>query len=385
LQQLIERCERRFRQWTGLAPEMAASAPGRVNIIGEHTDYNGGFVLPMAIGRWCVVMGSRIEGERCRVLADDIGESAEFEVRGSNASGLPPWARYVAGSFWELRESASRAGRGWIGGLEMVLCADVPMGAGLSSSAAVEVGVGGIVNGLFGLGMTPMQIALAGQGAEHRHAGVPCGIMDQTASACSLKNRLLLIDCASGEARPASFPVGAEILVADSGVRRSLATGEYAKRRAACERAARALGVASLREADAELLERGRASLEEEALRCARHVIGENARVLRFVEAAERRFLGACGRLMRESHQSLRYDFRVSCPEVDEMVEAAMAVRGVLGSRMTGAGFGGCTVTLCERGAGRKAARVIGELTRARGAAEPFVAWPEQGAQAWRV
>jgi galactokinase len=380
LRALLARCAAEFERWSGRRAEVVAAAPGRVNLIGEHTDYNDGFVLPMAIDRWCVAAGARAEGARGRVRAIDLDEEVLYEAGGGTAESLTKWARYPVGTLWTIG-----AARGTpLPGVEMAMSSTVPMGAGLSSSAAVELATGALANEVLGLQMPGVKLAEAGRAAEHTYAGVPCGIMDQAISACGEEGSALLIDCRSMAMRAVRLPAGAAVVVADSGVRRSLAEGAYAARRAACERGAAAMGVRVLRDANAGMLERAM-SVDEEARRCARHVIGENARVERFVAASERGDAAGCGKLMAASHESLRDDFRVSCAELDEMVRAAMGVEGVWGSRMTGAGFGGCTVTLCKADA---AATVVGTLeavTRVRGGLVPFVARAVGGARAWRA
>ncbi len=385
LRGLIERCRGRFAEHAGRDAEVVTCAPGRVNLIGEHTDYNDGFVLPMAIDRWCVAVGARGKAARGRIWALDLGEWCEYDPSGRDGAALPRWARYVAGMVWLVRDAASRTGHGDVGALDIALASTVPMGAGLSSSAAVELATGALVNEAFGLGLRPRELAELGQSTEHRHAGVPCGIMDQMASACGVDGGALLIDCRSMATRPVRLPEGVAIVIADSGVRRSLAEGEYAKRRAACERAAAAMGVRALRDADVSMLAHASARMDEDARRCARHVVSENARVREYVAACERGDAAGCGRLMCASHASLRDDCRVSCAELDSMVDAAMRIEGVFGTRMTGAGFGGCTVTMCRAEAVGEVVRVVGGMTRERGGLEPFVARAVGGARAWRV
>jgi galactokinase len=374
-----------------------------VNLIGEHTDYNLGFVLPMAIDRWCVAAGSPGDGVEGEVRTSGLrgGDlSARYRVDVADAGVLAPWARYAVGALWVVRAEAGAAAGGAV---DVMICSSVPVGAGLSSSAAVEVAMGRLACEVWGVGVAPARLAAMAREAENRYAGVPCGIMDQMTAACGSAGSALLIDCRSMEARPVRLPEGVAVVVADSGVRHALASGEYARRAAACAGAALKLGVSSLREADEAMLAARGGRLSEEEMRCARHVVRENARVVEFVGVLDaldgphglgrvagparpanprHTLLRRVGGLMVESHQSLRDEYRVSCPEVDAMVERALGVPGVFGSRMTGGGFGGCTVTLCEGAAAGEVCRVLGDMTRGRGAVEPFVAHAVDGAGA---
>ena len=383
LRPVVERCLVRFRSWTGRDPEAVACAPGRVNLIGEHTDYNDGFVLPMAINRWCVAAGSL--GGR-RILSDDLGESVEYDPDHPDPGALwhTPWARYPVGVVWTMRAMLPPTPRR---GVEAVIASSVPLGAGLSSSAAVELAIAGLVDCLSDAHLPAHTLAGIGRAAEHEFAGVPCGIMDQLIAASAMPGTAMLIDCRSLECRPVPLPAGASVVIADSGVRHALASGEYAQRRESCRRAAGALGVPSLRDANLAQLEHSRSHLSAPDHACARHVITENARVLRCAAALAAGDLAAAGVCMLESHRSLRDDFRVSCPELDALLEAAMAVPGIFGSRLTGGGFGGCTVTLCTTSARdqllESLRRTVGRRENVR--MEPFVAESVGGAMAWRL
>ncbi len=383
LRTLVERCTASFRSWAGREGEAIAFAPGRVNLIGEHTDYNDGFVLPMAINRWCVAVGRRVEGTG-RVLSEDLGETAAYEPGTADVRSLvaTPWAKYPVGVLWTMRAQCAGMDRA---GVEMAIASSVPLGGGLSSSAALELAVGSLADRLFGLGLSPTRLAEIGRRAEHEFAGVPCGIMDQLISACASPGAAMLIDCRTLERRGVQVPKSAAVVVADSGVRHALAGGEYAKRRESCRRAAAALGVPALRDANLALLAGCAGALSAEDRACARHVITENERVLAFELALSAGDVLAAGRLMGESHASLRDEYRVSCPELDALVERAMAVPGVLGSRMTGGGFGGCTVTLCRAEAVEGVLNALGSVGRTGGrrCLEPFVAVPVGGACAW--
>ncbi len=328
-------------------PAVVASAPGRVNLIGEHTDYNDGFVLPMAIDRSAAVAVAPNAGDRCRVVAlDRAGEIASFAGR-ARADDTPQWARYAEGVV-----SLMRACGVAVPMFDAALASSVPAGGGLSSSAAVEVAFAVALGTLAGETFDPMSLALLSRRAEHEFAGVPCGLMDQLAAVFGRAGHALLIDCRSVEVRPVPIdPARATVLVVDSGVRHELASGEYAKRRRECERAVAELAkadpaVRSLRDATEGAIER--AGLEPTLRRRALHVVRENARTLEAARLLEAGDAPCVGRLMLESHASLRDDYEVSCPEVDALVEIAAAAPGVFGARMTGGGFGGCVVALVE-------------------------------------
>jgi galactokinase len=335
------------------------SAPGRVNLIGEHTDYNDGFVLPIAIER-----GVRIEvvprNDRMVVLRTALAQAAvELDLRGPLVPGRHDWARYPAGVI------AGYLDRGFdVPGFAATVSADLPVGGGLSSSAALEVAMATAIETLCGRALPPHEKALLCQRAEHLFAGVPCGIMDQFAVAFGRRDHALLLDCRSREIR--HVPCGdVAVLVADSGVKHSLADGEYAQRREECQAAARALGVTSLREIDPGHWPGQAAVLPDVLRRRATHVVSENARVLRFLAEVEAAQWTAAGRIMAESHASLRDDFEVSCRELDLLVEAAAGVPGIFGCRMTGGGFGGCVVALAEPSRAASALETLLERYRA--------------------
>lgn len=337
LAKAIERFERAF----GRAPNWAAFAPGRVNLIGEHTDYNDGFVLPIAVQVGCAAVLGPGQGERSRVISADVpGEAVAFDSDPWTTRGS--WAAYAAGSV----ATASAALGIDPTPVDLAVASDVPLGGGLSSSAALEVSVATAVESMVGRRLGPMEKAKACQRAEHEFAGVPCGIMDQVASVMGRRGHALLIDCRSLEITPVEMPgdEDAVLAVVDSRVAHTLASGEYAKRREACERAARTLGVEALRDATAEQV--AHAGLSDEERRCAAHVVSECGRVQRAARALGSGDLPTMGRLMLESHASLRDDYRVSCAELDLLVDLAMRIPGVLGARMTGGGFGGSIVAL---------------------------------------
>ncbi len=368
---LVSRGVSAFRDRLGREPAWAAAAPGRVNLIGEHTDYNQGFVLPMAIDRWCVCVAAPAAGARSRLVAHDINESIEVSLtdlsaRGAAAAGeLPAWGRYLAGA---LVERCRTLAAGAVPELDLLATSTVPVGGGLSSSAAIETAAAVLMEQALGVGPPPepasrdfrLARALDCQRAEHRWAGVPCGLMDQLASSLGEPGHALLIDCRDNTVTPVPMPPEDQgvVLVVNSGVHHALAAGEYAKRRTACEAAAGALGVASLRDLnslDAVAWPR----LDAEQTRCVRHVVSENARTLAAAAALRAGDLSALGRLMIESHASLRDDYRVSCAELDAIVDLAGATPGVFGARMTGGGFGGCAVVLAGPGAAQALERAL--------------------------
>ncbi len=369
LRLLVDRARAAFLAWTGRDPVAIAAAPGRVNLIGEHTDYNDGYVLPMAIDRWCVAAGA--PGKGC-VRSEDVGAEASYDPVRPSAAALAdqPWARYPIGVLWCMVE-----GKDSSPALNVLLASSVPLGAGLSSSASVEIATAALANRLLDRGLSTRELAAIGRRAEHEYAGVPCGIMDQLISAAATAGAATLIDCRSLELRPVPLPIDSVIVVADCGVRHALASGEYAVRRESCKRAAAALCVGSLRDADLEMLGRCGSTLSPVDRACARHVITENARVLQFAAAMEARDPVAAGACMYQSHDSLRGEYRVSCEELDLLVEAAKIIPGVYGSRMTGGGFGGCTVTLCRRDAAVDVIKGLGARA-GKHAIRPFVATP---------
>ncbi len=308
-------------------------APGRVNLIGEHTDYNEGFVLPLAIDRSCVVAARPGIAVRVRSLdADgDVGIPADGSAAPETVT--PTWGRYVAGVVRELAARGRPAA-----GLDAMLASDVPLGGGLSSSAALEVACATALVGVADWEIEPVELAEACRSAEETATGVPCGIMDQLISAVGREGAALLIDCRSLETRTVPLPAGLALLAVHSGVTRSLDASEYAARRRACEALAHRLGVAALRDATP-------GQVADDPI--GRHVVTENERVLEAARALEAGDLTGLGRLLDESHMSLRDDFRISTPELDVLVEELRSA-GALGARLMGGGFGGCVVAACE-------------------------------------
>ena len=320
--------------------DVLVRAPGRANLIGEYTDVNEGFVLPVAL-ELATVMAGRAGGQLLRLRSLDLPDEGTVEVDLTTGAGPSSgWGRYATAVVEVLREQG-RAVRGFDG----VLASDVPIGAGLSSSAALEVAVALAV---LDEPVDPLALAQLCQRAENVGVGVQSGLMDQLASTASKAGTALLLDCRALTTAHVPLPEGLGVLVVDSAVSRDLASSAYNERRAQCEQAAADLGVGSLRDATLEGLEERWSSMDDVVRRRARHVVTENARVHALADVLRAGDRGPLGGLLAASHESLRADFEVSTPELDQLVAAAVATPGVVGSRMTGAGFGGCTVSLVE-------------------------------------
>jgi galactokinase len=318
-------------------------APGRVNLIGDHTDYNEGLVLPVAIDRECTVAVRAIGGSRVRMTSSDADGTVDVSANGDDEPpGVRPlWGRYVAGVVRALAER----GRPPVG-LEAHVSSTVPVGAGLSSSAALEVAVALALSRSADFGLQQLELARACQEAEQAATAVPCGIMDQLASLAGRRDHALLIDCRSLEMEPVPLPDGIALVVVESGVARSLDETAYAARRAECEAVAARLGLPSLRDATA-------AQVADEPR--ARHVVSENERVLAAADALRRNDVEELGTLLSRSHASLRDDFEVSTPELDVLV-GTLGRCGAFGARLTGAGFGGCVVAVAPAATARQVA-----------------------------
>jgi len=332
-----------FRERFGVEPGWLVRAPGRVNLIGEHTDYNDGFVLPMAIDRAVWIALRRRSDRVISLHALDLDEVREFDLAapgGAQAS----WLDYVKGVAVALQD----AGFALSTGFEGTLAGDVPPGAGLSSSAALEMAAARALAAVCELAWEPVAMARVGQRAENEFVGVSCGIMDQLISAAGRADAALLIDCRSLQTDLVPLPPAAVVVVLDTGTRRGLQGSEYNERRESCGAAARHFGVRALRDIDLGALTGSSRGLEQRLLRRARHVVSENARTLAAAAAMRRGDAAQLGELMNESHESLARDFEVSSEALDRMVECARAAPGCLGARMTGAGFGGCAVALVQ-------------------------------------
>ena len=330
-------------------PELVIRAPGRINLIGEHTDYNDGFVLPVAVDRAAWLAAGLRQAPEAVIRALDMGGDEIIFPVNRTAASAGGWGDYPRAIVWAFLERGLQPA-----GLEAVLASDVPVGAGMSSSAAVEMAFAYAWNvfSLFDLPKT--ELALLGQRAENAYVGVNCGIMDQMISACGQTGHAMLLDTRTLEHSYIPLPEDIAIVVADSRVRRSLAGSEYNVRRAQCEQAVRVLRdaglkqVLALRDVTLEQLLHHAGALPPVVLQRARHVITENARVHATVAALQRGDLETVGVLMKEGHLSLRDDYEVSAPELDLLVETAWAVPGCYGARLTGAGFGGCTIALAQ-------------------------------------
>jgi galactokinase len=346
-----------FRRRFGKDPTHLALAPGRVNLLGEHVDFNDGFVLPAAINRATYIAFSPADSDRTTLVAADFAEESTFTPasitikNNANGKSLVDWARYPAGVAWALTEANLTAPA-----MNGVLASDVPRGAGLSSSASVEMAFAVAWSELGGWILSPMQRALLGQKAENKYVGVNCGIMDQFASACGISGNLLLLDCRSLEWRALPIPQDIAIVIADTSIRRKLTTSGYNDRRQACEDAVKILGqylpgVRALRDVSVDDFNRFCNRLPALVEKRARHVVEEVDRTRRAIPLLEQGKIIEFGEIMKQCHASLRDLYEVSIPELNVMVEIADNLSGCFGARLTGAGFGGCTVNLVERSA----------------------------------
>ncbi|UCH86749.1 MAG: galactokinase [Dehalococcoidia bacterium] len=345
---------RSFARRFAREPHGLARAPGRVNLIGEHTDYNEGFVLPVAIDRAVIAAFAARSDRQVRVYSLGFDQEDSFPLDNIERLEGDVWSNYVRGVAAVLQEAGYR-----LTGVDMVIQGDVPIGAGLASSASLEVAVLGTFQHAAALAIDPRDQALLAQRAENEFVGVGCGVMDQMAAVMSHRDHALLIDCRSLETKAVPLNMtahGLKIVVAHTGVRRALSDSAYSQRQQECSRAAQVLAqvigarpVVALRDVTSKDLAAHEGNLPDQLARRARHVVGENERVLKSVEALRQDDLPTLGRLLYASHQSLAGDYEVSSPELDLMVELACHLEGVVGARMTGAGFGGCTVNLVRK------------------------------------
>lgn len=354
--EIKESVTRAYEKKFGKKPEHLAFAPGRVNLLGEHVDYNDGFVLPAAINLATWVAFSPSGTDSSTLVALDLNnDETTFDLKGvpdkKDIAGTPlsEWGRYPAGMAWALNEKGLA-----VRGMNAVFSSDVPRGASLSSSASVEMAYGKAWQQLGGWTIPPMQLALIGQRAENAYVGMNCGIMDQFASACGEKDRLLLLDCRSLEYRSLPLPDDVAIVIADTTVRRTLVSSAYNKRRESCEEAVRLLktkipSLTSLRDISVEEYNKLSGILPPETENRARHVVNEIARTSRSIPLLEAGDVEAFGKLMNECHASLRDLYEVSGPELDLMACLAQSIHGCLGARQTGGGFAGCTVNLVRK------------------------------------
>lgn len=368
----------------GGAPDVIARAPGRVNLIGEHTDYNEGFVLPAAISGHSLVAVRRRADRHVHVVAADIDHARDaFALDAPPARAALGWADYVRGMVHVMAHSGCP-----LGGVDMAIAGDVPRGAGLSSSASLTVAIGTALQHAFALdGVDATVIAQWAQAAECTFVGTRCGIMDQLVSARGVAGHALLIDCRSLSCRPVPLPPDMAILIVHSGVERGLVEGAYNDRRAQCEAAAQALGVAALRDADLAQLTAQADQLDPIVLRRARHVISENARTLAAAKALAAADVQQLGALMAASHASMRDDFEISVPAVDQLVALLQSAIGPWGgARMTGGGFGGAVVALVSHGHVDHVIHQVQHGYRTPQGASPLilVERPTQGANLYR-
>lgn len=374
--------EQLFRETFGEQPDGLWAAPGRANLIGEHTDYNDGFVLPIAIDRSTVAAVRSRTDRRLRVVSTFDREVVESTLDAVAARDFAGWSAYVLGVVWSAGESGADLASAT--GLDIALDSDVPVGAGLSSSAAIEMSVAAALNDLWGLGLAPMDLAQVGRRAENVAVGAPTGILDQSASVLGRPDAAVFLDCRSLEVQQVPLGFTARdlvLLVVDTKVEHRHASGGYADRRAACERAARMLGVPALRDVTIGDLEQARGELDPTDFKRVRHVVTEDDRVQEAVAALRAGDLTAFGALLYASHESMRDDFEISVPELDLVVDTA-ARHDAVGARMTGGGFGGSAIALVRADrAGALASAVRAAFAdRGFGAPDAFVVTASAGA-----
>jgi galactokinase len=385
MQNLIDTTKFAFAKQYGVEPIWLVAAPGRVNLIGEHTDYNDGFVFPMAIERYTVIAAAPSKGRESTVFSVNKSETATILTDGSSQSPEKVvWSSYVQGTVQYAFESGFK-----VPPFRAVINSDVPLGGGLSSSASLEVAVATLIEAMTGRQFEPVQKALLCQKAEHNYAKMPCGIMDQLIAVMGQAGHAMLLDCRSKE--PKMIPMddpSVSVLIVNSNVKHELTGSEYPDRRRQCEKAAKLLGVPMLRDITWEQLEVARDRFNQEAdgdlcFRRAKHVTTENSRTVAMAEALIKRDWESCGYLMEASHRSMRGEFEISCPEIDCLVSIAQSKEGVIGSRMTGGGFGGCTVSLIETSRTAEILEFITSRYKSTTGIEPsaFVTQPAQGAQ----
>ncbi|KJS63858.1 galactokinase [Streptomyces rubellomurinus] len=370
-----------FETVHGARPSGVWAAPGRVNLIGEHTDYNDGFVLPIALPHTTRITARRRADGRLRLFsAQGDGTITDLALDRLKPGVVTSWAAYPAGVFWALAEAGHA-----IGGADLFVDSDVPTGAGLSSSAALECATAAALNDLYGLGLSAPELAVLAQRAENAFVGVPCGVMDQMASACCTDGTALFLDTRTLEQRHVPLDLaaaGLRLLVIDTRVKHDLGDGAYAALRAGCERAAELLGLPALRDLSAADLPAALDRLPSELRPLVRHVVTEDARVTATVEHLDAGRIAELGPILTAGHASLRDDFGVSCAETDLAVEAAVAA-GALGARMTGGGFGGSVIALVAAARVAEVSEAVRAAFRSAGFAEPvtFTAVPSVGAR----
>lgn len=355
-----------FKSEFGTQPSFCVRAPGRVNLIGEHTDYNDGFVLPMAIDRHVWIALRPRPDRLVRIHSLQYDQAVEFSL--DDLQKGEGWGEYPKGIAWAMQKEGLKL-NGWEG----VLTGDVPRGSGLASSAAVEMAAVLAFTAVPDLVLAPTKMARLGQKAENQWIGVNSGIMDQMASAAATSGHALFLDCSSLAYRHIPLPLDVEVVVMDTGTRRGLVDSTYNERRSQCESAARIFGVHALRDVTLETFRSRAAELEPLVRRRAWHVVSENRRVLEAVDAMQRSDLIGLGKLLDASHASLRDDFEVSSSELNTMVGIARAEPGCYGARMTGAGFGGCAVALVRLGTAQQFTASVAEKYRLETGLKPDI------------
>ncbi len=373
----VEKLTTCYRKLAGSDPEGIWFAPGRVNLIGEHTDYNDGFVLPFALEQRALIAAGHRDDGLIVMHAADLSETMEVSLS-ALAPGQGSWAAYLAGVLWVLREAGHQ-----VGAITLALTSDVPLGAGLSSSAAIECAVMAAMCDLFSLSIAPMERAQLAQRAENVYVGAPTGLLDQAASTLCRNGHGLFLDCRTLETTDVPLPLhdqGFEILVLDTHSPHSHIDGEYGERRATCEQAAKILGVRALR--DVTDLDAALSRLPDTQMRRrVRHVVSENERTHAALDLARKGLLSELPRLLNESHISMREDYEITVPTVDLAVETALT-HGAFGARMTGGGFGGCIIAWCSTGQANRIGSAIHEAFEKAGFQKPswFTATPSGGA-----
>jgi len=376
----------RFQHLHGTRPKIFR-APGRANLIGEHTDYNDGYVLPVAIDLYTWVAASKRHDHILHVHSDHFGETIELSLDALTGSPRKHWSDYIRGVAAVLADGGQK-----LSGTNLVIYGQVPLGAGLSSSASLEVSTALAVMWTSNFELPPLAVVTACQRAEHEYVGTRCGIMDQFVSTFGRLRHALMLDCRSLESKPLPIPSDVRIVILNTMVRHELAAGEYNRRRADCETGVSTLrrhlpSVLALRDVTSADLELYKSELPDQVYRRCRHVISENQRVLAAAQALQAGDLGRFGYLMYESHRSLRCDYQVSSRELDSLVELASACPGVYGARMTGGGFGGCTVNLIHADAvERFQSQITDGYKRVTGMIPAvYVCSAADGAGAWKM